>query len=35
LDVTKDRLVFRATTTDGRSHLATFYGDYEFVNMAQ
>lgn len=35
LDVTKDRLVFRATTTDGRTHLATFYGDYEFVNMAQ
>ena len=33
LDVTKDSLVFRATTTDGRTHLATFYGDYEFVNM--
>ena len=35
LDVTKDGLVFRATTNDGRTHLATYYGDYEFVNMVQ
>lgn len=33
LEVTKDRLVFRAKTTDGKTHLATYYGDYELINM--
>ena len=35
LDVYQDKLVFRAKTTDGKTHLATFYGDYEFVNMTK
>ena len=34
LRVEKNRLVFYGKTTDERWHLATFYGDYEFVDMA-
>lgn len=35
LTVSDKSLVFRASTKDGRTHLATFYGDYNFVDMTK
>ncbi len=35
LEVKQDRLVFYAKTTDGRWHLATYYGEYTFNDLSK
>ncbi len=35
LTVAENSLVLRATTKDGRTHLATYYGNYEFVDKTK